>query len=291
MAGDPQMERVQRSVAFFLREGDPENHTRVGTGVHVQLGGREFVFTAGHIVWSADSARRLMLSVSAPADDFGPEQRLGDGSAGRIFLPSTLDDGGNPDPDVAVVELSDKALLRPDREPYDENSIGFFASDSAPEWLLLAGFPAEKIHQHERIDRGPGNGGLRRLDLSVAGMMTQSMPRIRWGEEPPIGRGVHVFISPFAQDRKEGGTTSTPEPDGMSGGPLARRNGTLVGLARGCVDFEDGLDLWCEPVVEAVRLLAFHEDPAVKAAAIRILVRCGGLKPGLVSTSTTHTTR
>jgi hypothetical protein len=217
--------------------------------------------------------------VGAPGDQFAGEQKLGDGSAVRIFIPSTFDEDGYPDPDVAVVEPGEKALMLPDCRPYDEDSIGFFGSDQPSERLLLAGIPEEMTFEHERIDRGPGRGGLRRLDLYLSGMEVHTMPRIRWPQEPPAGRGVHVFISPQAEDRKRGGVSLTPAPEGTSGGPLARHDGRLlVGLARACEDFEDGLDQWYEPVVEAVRLLLHHQDRRVAAAARRIVRRCARLR-------------
>jgi hypothetical protein len=181
------------------------------------------------------------------------------------------------------VELSEKAVLRPDREPYDRDFIGFFGPDEPSEKLIISGYPDEKVIEHERIDLGH-LGGRRPLHLFLATMEVHSMPGIRWEEEPPTGRGVHVFLSPQSTqhlfvrqstEEVEGGTAATPEPFGMSGGPLARHNGRiLVGLARGCADYLNGLDQWCEPVVEAVRLLCHHEDPAVSLAARDIIKRC-----------------
>jgi hypothetical protein len=78
--------------------------------------------------------------------------------------------------------------------------------------------------------------------------------------------------------RNELGRAPFPALLGMSGGPLCRREngGILVGLARSRNDEGDATDEWCEPVIEAIRLLIRHDDPDVAAAARRILGRCNG---------------
>jgi hypothetical protein len=269
------MDRVARSVVFILREGDDESPVYIGTGVFVRIGGREFILTAGHNVWNHNLRRRYDLSVGNPPYDVSIGQKPGDGSARRAYVPKHLDEHGHPDPDVAVIEPSETAILQPDREPFDEDSIGFFGPDEPSEQLILSGFPSDHVVPHERIDLGK-LGGRRPLDLHLATMSVHSMPGIRWAEEPEGGRGVHVFLSPEATDNLEGGTAVTPEPFGMSGGPLVRQQGggVLVGLARSRTDFENGTDEWCEPVVEAIRLLTHHEALAVAEAALRIVLRC-----------------
>ena len=68
--------------------------------------------------------------------------------------------------------------------------------------------------------------------------------------------------------------------EGMSGGHLVRfpqqKKPVLVGLARSRVelDHHDGsYTEWCEPAIEAVRLLLKHPNPDVAAAATRIVAK------------------
>jgi hypothetical protein len=103
----------------------------------------------------------------------------------------------------------------------------------------------------------------------------------RAANEPAAVRGHHVFLSKNSTER-DGSKFETFASFGMSGGPLLLPGDAplLIGLVRSREPFEDGYDQWCEPVVEAIRLLTEHGNAAVADAARRIIARCEESRTG-----------
>jgi hypothetical protein len=273
-AFDAVCERVRRALVAVLIEEEP-GKLENGSGVLVRLAGIEFVLTAGHNVWHRARGAPMTLAVGQLPRHVVVFIKPGDGSVQRVRVPTGT--SGWPEPDVAVIELSPRALLQTDRKPFEEAEIGFFASDSPPRRLVLGGFPSELVD----VDATPLVQGVVRkpkLDLFAVTTVAHSMSGRRAEHEPPMGRGVHIFLSRSVTSR-EGGTAPNHSSEGMSGGPLVApdENGLLVGLARSRESFEDGHDQWCEPVAEAVRILTEHEHADVAAAARRIVERCDAI--------------
>jgi hypothetical protein len=269
MTTDPVIDRVNRSIVIVLRDGTGGESWRVGTGVLVRLGGREFVFTAAHNVW--DGQQTVPVAIATPIGNLNRSLTLKPERM-RTLLPEGRDWEGSVEPDVAVIEPTDSAVLSPRREPFDEETIGFLKTDGPSERLLLSGFPFDRIIDHG-LHYVVGVGPARPIDPKPYTFDVPSLPRTRASHEPTEGRGLHVFVPKMGKDWL--GRVPFPGVSGMSGGPLCRRSGggVLVGLARSREDHGEGTSEWCEPVVEAIRLLVRHDDPAVALAARRILDR------------------
>jgi hypothetical protein len=114
-----------------------------------------------------------------------------------------------------------------------------------------------------------------KVDLFATTTVVHSMSGTRAAFEPGPGRGTHIFFSKEMTER-DGSTFETFATRGLSGGPLVVPGAgpVLVALVRSREPFEDGYDQWCEPVVEAVRLLIEHDNASVADAARRIVARC-----------------
>ena len=266
----------------ILIEGDDEQPVYIGSGVLLRLAGITLVATAAHNVWHREGGRLARVSVSRMSTLITAHTQPGDRSVHRVHMPAAaamLD----PEPDVAIVELSERAIISQDALPFEESDIGFMPSDVATRRVVLAGFPSAYARQHDRVEIGP-LGRPRPLDLDGATMVVHSMPERRFAREPSSGRGVHVYLSPQSTDAV-GARSETPQSSGMSGGPLVVPDGrgTLVGLVRSRQEYEVGYDQWCEPIVEAVRLLLRHENTAVADAARRVVERCDRPVESIVS--------
>jgi len=264
MAFEEVCERTRSATIGIVTEGDEEQPFYVASGVLVRLGGVEFALTAAHNVWDAkrDPGREViafaMMQVPAGIALLSTLGR----TAGPVHV-HRVEQGEAPEPDVAVVELLDTTYLLPGRKPFEEHEIRFCAHDQPPGPFVLCGFPRGRATLlPDLVIDGVTR---RQLDLTRIPLVVRSLPRERFRQEPPSGRGLHVFLDP-----------GFPSSEGMSGGPLVLpdKDGMLVGLARGRAPHGDGYDEWCEPVVEAVRPLTEHRNPEVAAAARRIVARC-----------------
>ncbi|MGH7434832.1 MAG: hypothetical protein ACRENE_04085 [Polyangiaceae bacterium] len=241
-----------------------EDTLTMGSGVLVKLGGVEFVFTAGHIPWNKPEGRLNKVCVIQGIPPFFLLYKPGDGSVART-IHAPVKPGGFPDPDVAVFELGPDPKLIPSRRPFLEAEIGRYDNEAPARRLLLTGFPRGSVKA--RDDLANLGTDVPPLDGTVISFEALTLPGHRADEEPKSGRGVHVFLE------FEG--TIISHPKGVSGGPLVvpEGDGVLVGLARSKTDFANGFDQWCEPVVEAVRLLVDHPNAQVAAAARRVVAR------------------
>jgi hypothetical protein len=276
-------ERTRRAMVSILIEGDDDSPLYVGSGVLIRLAGVELVATAGHNVWSSERGRLAQVSVSRMSDVITTNAKPGDASVQRVFLP-TMITGADPEPDVAVIEPSERAIIHPNRVPFEEDEIGFLHPDAPERRLALGGFPSAFYKEYERVDLG-SLGRRTPIDLNASTMIVHSMAHHRFPREPKEGRGVHVFLS--AESTEKSGTRGeTPPSSGMSGGPLVARQATctLVALVRSRMEFLDGYDQWCEPIVEAVRLLLHCGNVEVAAAARRVVDRCDALATQLPPT-------
>jgi hypothetical protein len=271
-------------VAVFI-EGDDDQPCYLGSGVLVRIGDREFVLTAAHNVWRKERDRLAQIAVGMGPNLVSALIHPGDGSTGRVLCPPAKP-GEDPEPDVAVIELTDKTLLMRHRRPYGENEIGFFhpasvshatATECAGCELVATGLPVGFLRPQAGLDLGEGRGTRLSLSVTMSSMSVYSIPsradRPPFQKEPRAGRGFHVYFGRTME--AEDGTHTAWNPDGMSGGPVVvpEGDGMLVGLARGKMEYREGWDEWCEPAGEAVRLLIGHEDAKVAAAATRIVER------------------
>jgi hypothetical protein len=268
------LERIKRAVVAILTESDGQGLDG-GTGVLVRVGGREFVFTAGHNIWDKDrGALSEKIALGQLPRTVSSDIKPGDGSAGRVFV-APARPSKYPDPDVAVIETTEKTTLLSDRAPYAEDELGTTSPLRVPH-LALAGFPTALVDVGEKVDLGR-LGRHTPLDFNLLSMVVPVLVDRVAREEPPKGRGVHVFVPGRVNDPDGSNERVAPHPRGVSGGPLVLpdSNGTLIGLARSREDYPggDGHDEWCEPVAEAVRLLLEHDSPDVRAAARRVLDR------------------
>ena len=264
MAFEEICERTCRATVGIVIEGDAESPFYIASGVLIQLAGVEFVLTAAHNVW--DSKRGVGREVVAIAVMQVPPGLAMQSSLGETAGPIRVhphQPNEDPDPDVAAVELVATTHLLPERKPFTEDEIRFCPHDQPPGAFILCGFPSQRTEQ--RTDLVIDGVPRKQLDMKRFAFVVASLPGHRFREEPAEGRGLHVFLDP-----------GFPPSPGMSGGPLVipDRAGMLVGLARARCAHADGHDQWCEPVVEAVRPLAYHGNADVAAAARRIVARC-----------------
>lgn len=273
LSGDPVDAFVACAAVTLLIEGDADQPLYVASGALVRIGGKRFVLTAGHNVWDKQRNCVPQISVGIPSLTVITHARPGDGSVGDVFLPERAS-GRDPEPDVAVIEPSDSAIFSPSATEFPASAIGYVAGDDPPERLIAAGFPNEVLeYRAEPLgDLGPR----RALSFGLHVTSVVAMPQRRFESEPEAGRGVHVFFSKDAQDLQTGKWRRTPSTTSMSGGPLATTADPpmLVGLLRGRMEHEDGYDQWCEPAVEAVRLLLEHSNASVRTSAEEIVARC-----------------
>jgi hypothetical protein len=261
--------RIDRSLVALIIPGDGESLFFVGSGTLVRLGGVELVFTAAHNLVD-DEANALYpgerVTVHAPPRHLFLPLTVGGGaqSIARIHVPGRPDDEGDIWPDVAVLELTRDAILRSEREPFEEDGLGSFPSTLHSDDAWVAGFPIASVDA-----KNPQFAFTPQLVRVV------TIPGARHSKEPPEGRGVHVLLGGPAFSHSLQQDVEVPHPRGMSGGPLAvgvdLASLRLVGLATRYHRSRE--DEWCEPVVEAVRLLIDHENEAVRHAARRLVAR------------------
>ena len=256
--------RIGASIVsvFGCDEPSPGNYDvrSTSTGVLVRLAGVDFAFASAHGIW--DTERRDFLPM---VEVYGGERKrrstltLGGGSVLRGYVPKSIDDEGYPEPDVALLELTDRAILRSARRPFEESEIGFLPPDGPRQILLLAGFPGE--------DPVP-DAGLPKYEMTPVVLELAS-----------LAHGTDGMHRRFAQAQIE---YELADVEGVSGGPLVLPNGagTLVGLLRQVKERDEDCSLQCEPVLEAVRALvhpdgvAAHRNAQLRDAAERILARC-----------------
>jgi hypothetical protein len=276
-------DRNKRAIVGLIFEDEIAGSLYVATGVAVRLGGRIFILTAAHNVWSGGRLNKLAMGM--PTEQIATLIYPGNGSAGRVHVPRA-GSGSDPEPDVAVIEPTAKTVLPP--EPFGEDDIGFFDTTQVSEIsdeqvagceLVVTGFPSRMAVLTPASELKRPGATLGALNVGMMSMRGWSIPslagdRLKFTKEPADGRGVHVYMSIKIEDQ-EGNTAEAVSPVGMSGGPLVvpKGNGVLVGLMRGKMDFHEGWDMWCEPAAEAVRLLVDHEDGEVATSARRVVAR------------------
>jgi len=261
--------RIDRSLVALIIPGDGESLFFVGSGTLVRLGGVELVFTAAHNL--VDDERkalypRELVTVHAPPRHLFLPLTVGGGapSIARIHVPGPPDNEGDIWPDVAVLELTTDAILRSEREPFEAGSLGSFPSTLHSDDAWVAGFPIASVDA-----KNPQFAFTPQLVRVV------TFPGARHSKEPAEGRGVHVLLGGPAFSHSLRQDVDMPHPHGMSGGPLAvgadLASLLLVGLATRY--HRSRQDEWCEPTVEAVRLLIDHENEAVRDAAQRLVTQ------------------
>jgi hypothetical protein len=286
---DRAFDRSKRSVVGLIIESDEDEQPfYLGSGVVVRLGGRDFILTAGHNVWSTGLGRPAKIAVGRPPDGLSTLIHPGDGSAGAVYHPTPAFAHKDPEPDVAVVEPTDTTILPRPLEPFGEDEIVFFdtnrtvpvsKTEASGRQLVVTGFPVRFASFGPGLAIDPRVGTRGDIGATLVSMAAFTIPAPARKEhpfpaEPTAGRGVHVYFSRRMEDQA-GNITRLESPAGFSGGPLVfpEGDGLLVGLARGAIDHLDGWDEWCEPAAEAVRLLVDHREPEVAVAARRVWER------------------
>lgn len=281
--------RSKRTVVGVIIESDDDQQPFfLGSGVVVRLAGRNFILTAAHNVWSKVHGRRAQIAVGRPPDNIITLIRPGDGSAGVIYHPVPGSSHEYPEPDVAVIEPTERTILPAPLEPFGEEEIVYLdpnRTETLSETevrgceLVATGFPVRFASYGPGLALGGKAGTRGELGANLVSMRAFTIPSFARKEhpfpkEPPAGRGIHVHLSRKMEDA-EGKSVTLASPDGFSGGPLIapESNGLLVGLMRGAIDHGESWDEWCEPAAEAVRLLVDHPDPAVAASARRVWER------------------
>lgn len=247
-------------------------HYRVrslSSGVLVKVADVELVLTSAHGIW--DATRRDFVAM---VDVYGGERKAHTAmtvgrSILRGYVPKTMDEEGYPAPDVALLELSEHAILRRTRRPYLEHEIGYLAPATPRQVLLFAGFPGATT----RFDEGEAAAPDR---LAMTPVIFTAISDDSDANEPPPH---------FAQVRIE---DELSDIDGMSGAPLVipEGDGVLVGLVRQVVACQIDSAVQCEPAIEAVRALrhphgvAAHQNAALGRAADEILERASPSRRG-----------
>lgn len=247
---DQFVNRIPVRVALSHRNvRDEMDEPEYGTGVLVRLGGRDFVFTVGHLGESAGKYKPSELTVVFPRDQIIVGRRPGD-SIKRVW--------GSKHPDVAVIELdADDARLWAHMRPLTQEAMLDWREVGDSERVVILGLPFELASQ----DRS-----------SAGGMMavTHIVRDVRSPSEPAEGHGFHL-----SYELLDGPDFRAPRrinPAGMSGGPiiaLDRGEPKLLGLQRST---HADKYLWCEPIGCAIELLLEHDDPAVQRAAVESLL-------------------
>lgn len=276
-------ERNRRALVGLMIEGDADQPFFLASGVAIRLGGRKFILTAAHNVWS--DGRLAKIAIGTPTVGIVTLIAPGNGSAGRIHLPPAQG-AADPEPDVAVIEPTEKTVMPP--EPFEADDVQFFDTSQTTDFsndqvagceLVVTGFPVRMASFTARGQTRAPQVTSGALTVNMSSVRVWSIPsiageRLRFPKEPDGGRGVHAYLS-LDVVMPDGGSIAAVDPVGMSGGPLIvpEGNGVLVGLMRSKVDFHNGWDIWFEPAAEAVRLLVAHEDPGVAAAAQRVVAR------------------
>ena len=262
-------ERIDASIVHMFMPGDSEQPFYVGTGTLLRVGGFELVATAAHNL--VDDSTKSFCDLNAiticrlPSNLVLP-LTIGKGatpSIARRHVPGPPNADGDIWPDVAVLELTKDAILRTARQPFEEDELSTFDSiEQRVAWI--GGFPVACAEGEM-----PAYGFTPRLVLVV------TIPGARHSQEPPGGRGIHVRYGGTGYNHTRQLDEPIPRPHGISGGPLAVGGNLgrvhLVGLAARYNERAE--DEWCEPVVEAVRLLVDHENVEIREGARCVLAR------------------
>lgn len=257
----PHVERIYRALAHLhFADADPATgklaRYEAATGFLVKLGGRTFVFTAKHNLRSDVTLRDETPRTTGVAFPRALTIPVHIGEGVRRFVRAAAD------VDAAVIELDpNHSVLWQSSEPFERTELGTLAEPRSGDVLCLCGFPTAETQKR------PGVPGMELQYEHLATMVLVSeLPGRRSAHEPSEGRGIHVRYEGRSFDYGLKRWQDIAHPRGMSGGPLVAIGGVAVrvlGIAR---SIEDGAE-WCEPVVECVRLLVEHEDPAVAAEA------------------------
>jgi hypothetical protein len=255
----PHVERIYRALVhlhFAEADASTRNITRydAGTGFLVNLGSREFVFTAKH---NLDGETPATTGVQIPRELTIP---LHFGQGVRRFFRA------EGDVDAAVVELDPaERVLWQSAQPFERHELGALAESRIARALCLCGFPvAERLAQ-------PGLPGMDLVQQFRATMqLVDEVPDYKSTHEPPEGRGIHVRYGGQAYDHTRKEWRTVPPPQGISGGPLVAIGNNSVRVLAVARSIENGVE-WCEPAIECTRLLLDHDDPLVAAEALAVV--------------------
>lgn len=262
---------VATNIVTILGVDDP-NAPSLGTGFLVNVGGRVFVFTAGHNVGNESlpgaTPRRSRVALQFYRRDLQllayPEKHIV--AAWWRDIPGQRD--------VGVVELDpEDSVYWSHATPFTTEQLvdPFSAIGSPHDNLIFIGMPTELASP---LPKQPAA----RLSVRVEGLAVEadhinvSDRGLAVGYE--AGRSVDRYDSRTGEPSKP-----LPHPRGISGGPLLlvdreRRTGRVLGIARSYMP-NDEVQFF-EPVAHALELLVDHEDASVAADARATAARLNG---------------
>ena len=236
---------------------------RASSGVLIKLADVEFVLTSAHGIWNHEARDfRPMIDVAGPERRQPTPITVGR-SVLRAFVSDILDGEGYPDPDVALLEITQHAVLPAARRPYGENEISSLPPAGPRRIVIFAGFPGthSDLAYEEALDA-------ERFDTTPVVYASCSLEHGADAHDPRIAQ---VLLE-----------TELAAIDGVSGGPLVlpEGEGILVGLARQVIERGPGeSSVHFEPAHAALRVLCHpqailtHRNPDLVGAVERVLDR------------------
>jgi len=250
------------TVVLYLY--DKHGRVDMGSGVLVAVGGRDFVLTAGHNLEDCRDKNDIRL--------FFPGWCISQASCGPSKEILSYD--FRSEPDVGYVELdSSHRLLWQRRTPIPTRDLVCKADTTCLDRMVLLGFPSAAATVGQNLREGRQDLSVATSGICVAVTLADVRSPHDKGNRPALNVAYHgEFV-----DSLTGTPIVLPEPHGISGGPLCAVSETgvrLLGIARSV--HGDQRHMWCEPIIEAVRLLCEHSDACVREearAAVELLAR------------------
>lgn len=231
-----------------------------GSGVLVDIAGRHFVLTAGHVIHGRS---RSEVAVQFPRED-GLLLDIKPGEMVREVFSSH-------EPDVGAIELdpADRVYWR-NQSAVPLTRFASWHATRASERVAAIGFPSDRWSESPsplptQVDfRAKTVRVQRDLGSKVVPVITFIARNVDNEHAPTDGRCFHVewghVVAPY--DDKP----IRINPHGVSGGPVLivdREDAPLVGLVRSAYAEKF---LLCEPIATALHVLEHHRDSAVSDA-------------------------
>lgn len=258
---------IATNLVTIVELDDQERVTGVATGFLVDVGGRTFVFTAGHVVGGETDpdreARPFKLMIQFYRRDIHllayPDRHIA-----RVDWANA-----KATRDVGALELNpDSRSYWSQARPFNTADLvePFAAGTRRDEDLVLVGLPAEFMRE------GAPHPGVKKAIVNEA--IVVQADNVEVGPRGlsvtyEAGRSVDRFDSRTGLPAKP-----LPQPQGISGGPLMlldreTHNARVLGIARGYLDERQ----YFEPIHHALELLIDHPTPEVAADARLALTR------------------
>ena len=253
----------ESAVILYLFDGT--GRLDIGTGVLVTVGGKDFVFSAGHNL--EDCRDKNDIRLFFPGYDRVLQATHGGGQGIVNYRWAR-------EPDVGFIELCpDDKLLWARRTPVRLDDLTTAKDVRPDEQLVLVGFPAEDTTTAEGLRKDRQDVALSTKGICIGAILDP----VHSPHEPLAGRGIHVRLHGEFFDSVTGENVKLPRPEGISGGPLVAVSAggvRLLGLARSAHGDDERYE-WCEPAYEAARMLLEHENDDVREDVRRVLRTLG----------------